>query len=72
MSNSGLRIFHAKTTRLWNRPDDKLKNMTNESNFKKHLLERFSNIEASRKHFSITGTFEGTFFIFLSRLYCTN
>ena len=56
-SNAGLRTFHASATRLWNRLDDKLKNMTNESNFKKHLLEIFLNINASRKHFSITRTF---------------
>ena len=56
-SNAGLRTFHARGTRLWNRLDDKLKNMTNESNFKKHLFEKFLNINASRKHFSITRTF---------------
>ena len=33
------------------------KNMTNESNFKKHLPERFLNVNESRKHFSITRTF---------------
>ena len=42
---------------FWNRLDDKLKNMTNESNLKKHLLEKFLDINASRKHFSITRTF---------------
>ena len=56
-NDAGLRTFHASATRLWNRLDDKLKNMTNESNFKKHLLETFLNINASRKHFSITRTF---------------
>ena len=56
-SNAGLRTFHASATRLWNRLDDKLKNMTNESSFKKHLLEIFLNINASHKHFSITRTF---------------
>ena len=55
-SNAGLRTFYARATRLWNRLDDMLKNMTNESNFKKHLLEKFLNINASRKHFSITKT----------------
>ena len=34
LSNPGLRTFHASATRLLNRPDDKLKNMTNDSNFK--------------------------------------
>ena len=33
------------------------KNMTNESNFKKHLPERLLNVNESRKHFSITRTF---------------
>ena len=33
------------------------KNMTNESNFKKHFPERFLNVNESRKHFSITRTF---------------
>ena len=70
--NTGLRTFYARASRLWNRLGDKLKNMTNESNFKKHLLEKFLNINASRKHFSITRPFKGTLFIFLSRLYGTN
>ena len=56
-SNAGLRTFHASATRLCNRLDDKLRNMTNESNFKKHLLEKFLNINASRRLFSITRTF---------------
>ena len=56
-SNAGLRTFHASATRLWNRLDYKLKNMTNDSNFKKHLLERFLNINTNRKRFSITRTF---------------
>ena len=33
------------------------KNMTNESNFKKHLPERLLNVNESRKHFSITRAF---------------
>ena len=56
-SNTGLPPFYARVTRLWNRLGDKLKNMTNESNFKKHLLEKFLNINASRKRFSITRSF---------------
>ena len=56
-SNAGVRTFHASATRLWNRLDDKLRNMTNESNFKKHLLEKFLNINESRRLFSITRTF---------------
>ena len=36
-SNAGLRTFHARATHLWNRLDDNLRNMTNESNFKKTL-----------------------------------
>ena len=71
-SNAGLRTFHASATRLWNRLGNKLKNMANESNFKKNLLERFLNINASWKHFSITRKFKVPFFLFLSRLYCTN
>ena len=65
-SNTGLRTLYARVTRLWNRLDDKLKNMTNKSNFKKHLLEKSLNINAcaSRKRFSITRTFQGTFFYF--------
>ena len=55
-SNAGLRTSYARATRLWNRIDDKLKNMTNESDFKKHLLEKFLNINAIRKHCSITRT----------------
>ena len=54
-SNAALRTF---------RPDNNLKNMTDESNFKTHLLESFLNINASRKHFSFTRTFQGTFLIF--------
>ena len=41
----------------WNRLGEKVKNMTNESNFKKHLLQRFLNVNASRKHLSISRTF---------------
>ena len=41
-SNAGLRTSYARATRLWNRLHDKLKNMTNESDFKKHLLKRNS------------------------------
>ena len=41
------------STHLWN----PLVDMTNESNFKKHLLEGFLSINASRKHFSISTTF---------------
>ena len=55
-SNAGLRTSYARATRLWNRLDDKLKHMTNESDFKKHLLEKFLNINAIRKHCSITRT----------------
>ena len=55
-SNAGLRTFHASATRL-GIFDGKLKNMTNESNLKKHLLEKFLLINASRKHFSITSAF---------------
>ena len=32
-SNAGLRTFHASATRLWNRLEDKVRNMTNESSF---------------------------------------
>ena len=63
--------FHASATLLWNRLDDKLKNMANESNSKKHLLGRFVNINASRKHFSITRTFYATFIIIIFYLNCT-
>ena len=56
-SNAGLRTFRASAIRLWNRLEDKLRNMTNESSLKKHFLEKFLNINASRKHFSITRTF---------------
>ena len=63
-SNTGLRTLYARATRLWNRLDDKLKNRTNKSNFEKHLLEKSLNINASRKRFSITRTFQGTFFYF--------
>ena len=56
-SNAGLQTFHASATRLWNHLDDKLKNMTNESNLKKRLLEKFLIINASRKHVSITSAF---------------
>ena len=40
-------------THLWNPSVD----MTNKSNFKKCLLERYLNINASREHFSISRTF---------------
>ena len=68
-SNAGLRTFHARSSRLWNRLDDKLKNMTNESNFKKHLLERFLNINASRKHLLSQSHFKVPFLFF--NLDCT-
>ena len=41
------------------------------NNFKKHLLEKFLNINASRKHFSIKDILR-CLFHFLTRLYCTN
>ena len=68
-SNAGLRTFNVSATRLWNRLDDKLKNMTNESNFKKHLLERFLNINASRKHLLSQSHFKVPFLFF--NLDCT-
>ena len=56
-SNADLRTFHVSATRLWNRLDDKLKNMTNESNLKKHLLKKFlkiiANILVLHGHFKV-------------------
>ena len=45
--------------------------MTYENNFKKYLLEKFLNINASRKNLSIKDILRFLFH-FLSRLYCTN
>ena len=65
-SNAGLRTFHASATRLWNRLDGKLRNMTNESNFKKHCSRNSSTLMQVANILVVQGHFKVPFLFFIS------
>ena len=56
-TNAGLRYFHASGTQLWNSLNGNFKNILQERNFKKHLVNKILNKNLDLEHFTITRTF---------------
>ena len=72
ISMGWIRTRSSTNHKKWNVPKSTHKRKTwHENNFKKHLLQKFLNINASRKHFCIKDILRYLIH-FLSRLYCTN